>query len=280
MSESDSDHFVNVQSTRILSIPSLAAAVRGTDRALLCDTSSSTSFAAKSLVPMYTVVNGSVNGTVAEEAAAAARVVTDISERLRRMGAAYGEWEMFDGPAYFDLLLYQYEWLVKIVERVHTVNVLFFADLLLPSFRAAESFWRDNFYPAYLAVHYADAQFAQNGSDSATFTHFFETVQPEMVTHWTRLLDVADQARTLLVDDIGYLATNGSQEERLRHRSSWQHNAAANLDSSIEPALQSIPTLTLSFEFMLPAHRQPERLQRLRRNRELTRRSEQRATGE
>lgn len=279
MPESDSAHVVHAQSTPILSLPSLAAALRETDSSLL-DASSSTSFAAKPLVPMYKIGHGSVTGSVAEEAAAAATVVTNISERLRRMGAAYGEWDTFDGPAYFDLLLEQYEWLVKLVEQAHTVNVVFFVDLLLPSFRSAELFWREQFYPAYQAVHSADARLAKNGSDSAAFTHFFETVQPEMVTQWTRLVEVAQQARTLLVDDIGYLATNGSQEERLRHRSSWQRSAAANLDSSIEPALQSIPTLTLSFEFMLPAHRQPERLQRLRRNRALARRSEQRANGE
>lgn len=251
-----------VQIDRIRSIPSLAAALRETEKRSQPKVSTE-SFGAAALVPMYSVGAGSAS----EEAASVAHVVTDISERLRRMGAAYGEWDTFDGSAYFDIETAQCEWLLKIVERVSTVYIVFCADLLLPSFRSAESFWAEKFYPAYHAIRSTDSQLALRQADSGDFADFFETVQPEMTQRWRHAIDVANQARQLLIDDIGYMATNGSQEERLRHRLAWQQSAAPNLDVDLLPALQTIPSLTLSFEFMLPAHRQPERLQRLRRNR-------------
>jgi len=260
---------------KIRSIPSLAAALRETDKRPLQQTSHQ-GFSADALVPMYAIRTGNAS----EEAESVANFVTDLSERLRRMGAAYGEWKTFDSSAYFDLVPEQRDWLVEIVEQVSTVHVVFFVDLLLPSFRSAEAYWAERFYPAYQAVHAPDAQPAQTQADSDDFIDFFETVQPEMVQRWLHLADVAQQARQILIDDVGYLATNGSQEERLQHSIAWQQNAAPNIDLALRPTVESIPTLTLSFEFTLPAHRQPKRLQRLRRNREHSSRTVNSKSGE
>jgi hypothetical protein len=71
-----------------------------------------------------------------------------------------------------------------------------------------------------------------------------------------------------LADDIGFLATNAAHEERTRWQQWWSMPAVGGLDPQLTPALADIPTLTLSFEFPLPSHRQPERLRRLRANRE------------
>src|SRR4029079_18100240 len=83
------------------------------------------------LVPMYQVPDGADG----EEAVAAAHVVSAISERLRRLATAYAEWDTFDAPAYFDLSEAHSADMVRLVERVSTVHVVFFADLLLPSFQ-------------------------------------------------------------------------------------------------------------------------------------------------
>lgn len=266
----------NNSSERILSVPGLAAALRHTASSRK---PAPTLFSARSLVPMYRLNERLAEQDTSDEAAAVATVVSDVSERLRRMGAAYGEWERFDGSAYFDLMPAQYEWLVQVAERVNTVNIIFYMDLLMPSFRAAETYWRNDFSPAYLAAHPSGAaqgadQDADQGVDA--FATFFETVQPQMVARWQRLQTVVQLTRDLLIDDIGWMATNGGQEERFQHRAAWQQPAADNLDAALRPSLQTIPTLVRSFEFMLPAHRQSGRQQRLRRNRERARRDEQR----
>ena len=84
---------------------------------------------------------------VNEEAQAAATIVGDVAERLRRLGTAYGEWKHFDAPAYFDIPQPQADLLLTVVERVSSVYVHFQMDLLLPSFGAAESYWANHCSP-------------------------------------------------------------------------------------------------------------------------------------
>ena len=88
------------------------------------------------LVPMYRV-----DGENAlTEAMTAAHLASTVAERLRRLASAYGEWDQFEPAPYFDLLPMQAVQIVSIVERVSTVHVTFFADVLLPSFQATASF--------------------------------------------------------------------------------------------------------------------------------------------
>lgn len=246
----------------ITSAPALAAALRVTDTieepAPLEQT-----FAADSLVPMYQIDTDGADA----EAQSAAHVVSEIAERLRRLAAAYGEWTTFDAPAYFDLTAAQAARLVRISERVSTVYVIFFADLLLPAFRQAETFWADDFLPTYHITH------PQHDVDTWAYAIYFQQhVQPKMVAYWHYLMDILQQTRSLLADDIGFLSTNCAPEERMRWRRAWERTPAAGLDMALQPALNNIPTLSLAFEFPLPTHRQSGRLRRLRRNRERRRR--------
>lgn len=249
----------------ITSAPGLASAFRETDqRGFIQPTSLGNR--PHDLVRMYHIDRGDLE----TEAQSAARLVSEISERLRRLSIAYAEWSIFDAPAFFDLSTRQAARLIRISERVHTVYVVFFTDLLLPTFHAAESYWAERFVPAYHAASPAHSMVATakdltlDPFDSA----FHEEVMPELVAHWSRLLAVIRQTREILASDIGFLTTNGSQDERARWRRVWQKMPAPGLDSALTPALADIPSLTLSIEFPLPAHRQSGRQRRLRRNRE------------
>jgi hypothetical protein len=226
----------------ILSAPALAAALRMLGR---LDTLLPTPPVLEPhlLTPMYRISSGSV----AQEAASAAHLVSDLAERLRRLAAAYGEWRAFEPEPYFDLYGEQAQLLVHIVERVSTVHVAFYADALLPSFQAAVD---------CLALDLAPARF-QNGA--------YVLAQETMSERWLRLLAVLQTARQHLAHDAGFLASNGASEERSRWRTAWQGAPPEGLLPLLAPPLLETPTLTLSFEFPLPAYRQPGRLRRLRR---------------
>ena len=205
------------------------------------------------LAQMYTVGGEHVQ----EEASAASHVVSALAERLRRLETAYAEWEHFDAPAYFDLTMDQCSRLLKLSERVNTVHIRFFPDLLLPAFIRAADF----------AVHaYLPAAERRDESPVAS-EQFLRRIQPGMVELWQQLCQTIQQARTILAEDIGYLAANGATEEREQWRSQWLHTPGAGVASALTPALEQIPTLTLSFEFPLPAWKQPDRVRRLRTNR-------------
>lgn len=252
----------------ITSIPGLAAALRETDRRHFPQ-SISLGVKVRDLVPMYQIEAG----VIVEEAQSAARVISEIAERLRRMGIAYSEWPVFDAPAFFDLSTRQTARLVRVFERPNSVYVVFFADLLLPSFHAAESYWVEHFVPAYHAAGPVRSAATERGRAALDpFDAVFnDEVKPELITRWTRLLAVARCTRELLSDDIGFITTNGSQEERLRWRRVWSKDPAPGLDAPLALTLDNIPSLTLSYEFPLPAHRQSGRMRRLRRNREHSR---------
>lgn len=213
------------------------------------------------LVPMYRI--SSTNGT--SEVDAASRVLGEVVERMRRLNAAYGEWQQFDIPAYFDLTESQSACLVRISERVSTVHVTFYADLLLPSFQQLLHDWSQTFVPAY-------DRMSQSAEDYSTF---LTVVQPAFSEQWLALLRVVGQCRRQLLEDVSFLAVNGGQEERARWRQWWVRPPAAGLDPRLTPELGQLPTLTLSLDFPLPAHRQPHRLRRLRQSRE-RRRAERR----
>lgn len=242
---------IATSSLPITSAPALAAALRAPDSmqfALL----QPPPYERNRLATMYQVRDG----TPAEEAEATAYLVSAVAERLRRLTAAYGEWEQFDAPAYFDLPLLQTNQLVKVVERVRTVHVTFFIDPLLPTFCRATDFWAETFTPAY----------AQMEQAAYNTERFYRQIQPTMMDHWRQLITVIRRARTILAEDVNFLATNGAQEERTRWRQWWRRPPVTGLDTLLTPPLAEIPTLTLTFDFALPAYRQPGRLRRLQRN--------------
>ena len=237
----------------LASTPAFAAALRSMTPAqfTLCTLGQKPS----DLVPMYRVNGG--HSTLGE-VEAAARVVGEVVERVRRLNGAYGEWQQFDIPAYFDLSEQQAACLVRISERVSTVHITFYADLLLPSFQQLLHYWTHTFVPAY----------AYMNESAESYQTFLTTVQPTLIEQWQQVLGVILQTRRLLLADVSFLAANGGQEERARWRHWWERAPASSLDPRLTPELGQLPTLTLSLDFPLPAHRQPHRLRRLRRNRE------------
>lgn len=205
------------------------------------------------LPPMYRIRNGHLE----EEAEAASRLVSEVAERMRRLTAAYGEWHDFDAAAYFDLPREFATDLVRVVERVNTVHVVVFTDLLLPSFQQAATFWATEMIAAYQTRTTA----------VSAYRHFFEEVQPAMIVAWQQLLTVLAATRARLAEDVGFLTTTAATDERMRWQPLWRSDPVAELDQALAPALPTILTLTLAIDFPLPAQRQPGRIRRLRRNR-------------
>lgn len=208
--------------------------------------------------PMYQVRAGIDD----EECEAAVRLVGEVTERMRRLMTAYGEWREFDVPAYFDLPTDFSEQLVRVVERVSTVHIIFFTDLLIPSFQQAVQLWETHFLPAYQLRH----------QTADSYRYFFEEAQPAMDRAWHNAIHIIRQSRTQLIDDIGFFTTTGADDERMRWQTLWEQPPVAELEPRLAPPLATIPTLTLALDFPLPAQRQPERIRRLRQSRERQRR--------
>jgi len=242
---------------KIQSVPGLAAALRQTDHYTM-PVSTQACLEAVPLVPLYQIAAGDEE----DEVSSATHVLAAVTDKLRRLASAYGEWQFFDAPAFFDLYPEQVELLLHLHEGVTMVHATFYADLLLPSFQRTEEYWAREFFPAYQSAH----PFAQHTGPRSVYTeHFFEITQPKMVAYWQRTLSVVAAVRRELSEDIGFLATAGGSEERDHWRQHWSLRAAKGLDEVLLTPLAALPTLTLSISFPLPAHRQPGRLRRLRR---------------
>lgn len=246
-----------MEDTPIRSLPALAAALRRTNQGRL-PTSSSERLKSHDLVPQYQIAAGSPE----EEVRSAVQLVISTADRLRRLGEAYAEWGRFDPVPFFDLYPEQAELLVRVSERVSTVHVTFYIDLLLPSFRLVEQTWANRFFPAYQAAH----PLVQRSDRLTSYAvEFLEIEQPRLIAYWERLTSVVLETRRELQDEIGFMATAGGGEERARWRPYWTEDPAPGLDERLIPALNRVPTLTLISEFPLPPHRQPGRIRRLRR---------------
>ncbi len=243
--------------TAVRSVPALAAKIRQIDRCAL-PASYTEIFKTRALSPAYLVQNQ----IGAREAQTAVTAIAQVADKLRRLAKAYGEWNEFDIPAFFDLWPEHAPCLVRVEERVSTVNVTFFADLLLPSFQRAEQYWAREFFPAYQT---ARPPF-NSSADSSSFTaHFLEFEQPKMRAYWEKLLTVMAETRRALWNDINFLAATAGGEEKAYWQWAWRCPASPGLDDCLLPPLQQLPTLTLGVEFPLPASRQPGRVRRLRR---------------
>jgi hypothetical protein len=246
----------------ISSAPALAALLRQSDRRLELPSPLARLLHGDPLVQMYRVPAGNGEDAPGSEAQAAAHVLLAVADRLRRLAAAYGEWSHFDPSAYFDLTDGQAGRFLRIVERVTTVHVIFYADLLLPAYQRAEAHLLEHYRPAYARLR---SQMVQGEAPQAAMLAFVEECQPTMLTHWDTLTATLGATRARLDDELGFWAANGSGEERARRREAWQRPPAPGVAPGLLPDLASIPTLTLAVDFPLPAYRQPGRLRRLRR---------------
>ncbi len=213
---------------------------------------------------MYRIRNSSLE----DETQDIVHVVENVVDRLRRLAEAYGAWQSFDAGAYFDLTEAQADRLVTVTERVSTVHVTFQTDLLLPTFRSAIAFWAGQFVAAHTSSFSPIAPRRVAGALPAFDDDFVIDTQPSMLTRWNRLLAVVEEVRAILVHDPGFVATLATLETQMRWRRLWAIAPAAGLSKQLRPELMSVPTLTLSYDFPLPAYRQPGRIRRLRLNRE------------
>ncbi len=202
--------------------------------------------------------------SLAAESAATVQVIAELTERIRRLAEAYGEWHEFDSDAYFDLTPAQTQSLLYLRERVSTVHVRVDVDVLLPTFQRAVRYWDECYAPtatslrqAIMTGHPADAPGEQ----------VQQAVHTCMADYWRQAQDVITDVRRVLVDDIGYLSMRGAGEEQARWQRRWQQEGAVGELDPIVPPLREIPTLTLVFDFPLPPARQPGRLRRLHRHR-------------
>lgn len=218
----------------------------------------------KKLVPMYRVRNSSSNHEIQDTV----QVVEQVADRLRRLAEAYGAWQEFDAGAYFDLTERQAQRLIRVTERVSTVHVTFHTDLLLPTFRSAVDFWAGQFSAAHATAYPHHNRHRRAAVALAFDDDFFIDTQPAMLNRWDSLLAIVEEVRATLADDPGFMATLATQETQMRWRKLWSIAPADGLSERLQPSLLSVPTLTLSFDFPLPAHRQPGRIRRLRLNRE------------
>ena len=222
----------------LVSAPALAAALRAVDQ--LPGGAFQPALHLDELVAMYRIEAG------AGETTSAVRVIGDVGERLRRLGAAYGEWQRFEPEPYFDLRPHQAAELLHISERVTTVHAVCFVDALLPAFQAALAYFLDDFVPARRCGAAA-----------------LETAV--MVEKWLQFTAVLRAVRAALANDAAFLSMNATGEERSRWQVYWQASPPAGMPAVLLPTLAQTPSLTLAVTFPLPAYRQPDRLRRLRR---------------
>ncbi|MCS6827155.1 MAG: hypothetical protein NZ553_11120 [Caldilinea sp.] len=194
------------------------------------------------LAPMYRLSAGSV----AEEARAAAQLTAEVAERMRRLTRAYGEWRIFEPGPYFDLTPRQVELLTRIAERVSTVHVIFYIDALLPAFQAVQN------YAAHMTPNQGSVE-------------QIEMIHETLLERWRRLLEVIDDARVHLAEDVNFLGLSGAREEQ-EHWLPMQRVAGLNGSADwLLAGRRTLPSLTLSIDFPLPAFRQPGRKRRLMR---------------
>lgn len=227
-------------------MPALAAALRQREQGVAIAPADA-AIDAHLLVSMYRLASG----TVQDEAHAAAQVVNEVGERMRRLARAYGEWHLFEPGPYFDLSPAQVARLIHLSERVSTVHAVFYVDPLLPAFQAAYRAGTTAILPV------------QAGTDP--------DYQDNLADYWRRLVEVVDLARRHLSEDIAFLSLNAGIDEQER----WAR-AVEIIPERATPwhaaGRKAFPSLTLAVDFPLPAFRQPGRLRRLRRSRQ--RRSE------
>ncbi len=210
--------------------------------------SAAAAFEGADLVPAYAVPG---DGCVEEEAKALAAAVAILAERTVRLEMVYEQWQPFEPGPYFDLCPSHVALICDLEERGSLVHVRLYADLLSPSFRAAERFCVEQFLPIVRASQ-ADVPLRR-----ATWAHeLHERAWPILQERLIRAEQVIDQAVDSLTQagHVSFMVAWGAAEER--RRTSPRGRA---------------PTLTLDFTFPLPLSRRHHRREVLRRRLQLRR---------
>ncbi|NOZ27205.1 MAG: hypothetical protein GXP39_04010 [Chloroflexi bacterium] len=227
----------------IRSFPALRQALRQLDQ-LEPTHSAAAAFEAADLVPAYRVPDSC---DVAREARILANAVSILAERVVRLESVYGHWHPFEPGPYFDLRSPHAALMCQVEESGSLVHVRLYADLLSPSFRAAERFCMEQFLPALRSAHVS--------SSPGAITRMYELrdrIWPALYERLERAEQVLRGAADILTETghVCFLIAWGAIEER-RRTISGNHAAS--------------PTLTLDFTFPLPLRRRPRRREILRR---------------
>ncbi len=181
------------------------------------------------------------------EARALAKAVALLAERTIRLESAYEYWQPFEPGPYFDLRALHAELMCQVEERNGLVHVRVYADLLSPSFRAAERFCVDEFLPIVRASRTAKLPRRVKWARELQ-----QRMWPALQERLTRAEQVIEQAIAHLTQagNVSFIVAWGAVEERRRvGPQSHEH----------------LSTLTLDFSFPLPLKRRPHRRDILRR---------------
>jgi len=173
-----------------------------------------------------------------------------LTDRLERLPQVWGEWEVFDAGAFFDLYPEQTEVLVDIQETHSRVRVTFFADVLVPAFREAEAYWLEQVVPA---LHVAQPALMGQGDfhwDAASETWarlMAQELAPAMETALYRAAHEIQRVREVLYEwgDVAFFVATAGMRERQR----VIHSGSAPLPPRLKERLHLIPTLTLQLTF-------------------------------
>jgi len=226
------------------------------------EVSSARQLLCRPLVPAYKV-NPSWPGEKRVQAAACA--VRILADRLARLPRVWAEWDVFDAEAYFDLYPEQARVLVTLHQTRHKVQVMLFADLLVPGFREAELYWVEKVVPALHAAQ--PALFSRDGHPDDASHAWAEWVArevgPEMEARLYAAAAEIRHVREVLYEqgDVGFLAASASLEERYR----VSRLGNGRVDVRLWQRLQMVPTLTLELTFMPGVREEILRRRALRR---------------
>lgn len=230
------------------SLPALAAGVLRSDRAWHVR-SAARQLTEVPLVPAYHV--DEVLSTQ-EQPARTAQVILELTQKLKRLEAAYGSWPVFDPGPYFDLYPEHLAALCWVEELAHTVRVRIYADLLVPAFRHAERHWVESFLPAYHV-----------GQDAGQGSVFREHLHGEAIPGMAHLLSRAEMVikstLALLSEDLSVLSSLGALEERIQQRPPPGSSLAPGLPRELQRLPREMPTLTLDVLFPRPQEPWPGR---------------------
>jgi hypothetical protein len=172
--------------------------------------SAAAAFEAADVVPAYRVP---ACKDPDREAKALAAAVSVLAERTVRLENVYGYWNPFEPGPYFDLRAPHAALMCEVEESGSLVHVRLYADLLSPSFRAAERFCVEEFLPALRA--------ARSHSDPAA-TALIHELRDRL---WPALRDKIERAEWVIeraaerltqAGHVSFIVTWGAAEERRR----------------------------------------------------------------
>lgn len=197
-------------------------------------------------LPLAYHVDETVAGSI--QAERVARAVAELAQKLARLKAAYAAWPVFDPGAYFDLYPCHLASLGRVEEMQQIARVRLYADLLAPSFRAAERYWVESYLPAYHAGSTAEATGVYRD-------HLRDEAMPRQAHLLDDAVNVIQDAVERLAGNVEVIGSLGGLEERIQHRPRPGTTIAPGLPAGLQRLPRAMPTLTLDLIFPAPEER-------------------------